>query len=89
MDGDKIEADKSYKVTGYYLEPAISYEVNDYLSVEMSIGNLRYTSTTNNTTGVISSGFFASMGLETITGRLMYKFGQTKERPNISPDKFK
>jgi hypothetical protein len=89
VNDNQTDPAKTYKNTGYYLEPAISYEVNDHLSVEMSIGNLRYTSTTNNTTGVISSGFFASMGLETITGRLMYNFGQTKERPNVSPDKFK
>ena len=89
VDGDKIEADKTYKVTGYYLEPALSYKVSDYLSVEMSIGNLRYTSTTDNTTGAKSSGFYASMGLETITGRLMYIFGNKKDKKNETLDKFK
>jgi len=87
--GDKTEADKTYKLTGYYLEPALSYKVSDYLSVEMSFGNLRYTSTTDNSTGVTSSGFYASMGLETITGRLMYIFGNKKEKKNETLDKFK
>jgi hypothetical protein len=82
------DADKSYKLIGYYLEPALSYNISDNFSIEMSIGNLRYTSTTDNTTGVISSGYYVSMGLETITGRLMWSFGNKKSEQNESLDKF-
>jgi hypothetical protein len=89
INDSHTEPDKTYKNTGYYLEPAVSYEVNDHLSIEMSIGNLRYTSTTDNTTGVTSSGYYASMGLETITGRMMYTFGNKRTRKNESLDKFK
>lgn len=89
VNDNHTEADKINKNIGYYLEPALSYEVNDHLAVEMSICNLRYTSTTDNATGVISSGYYASMGLETITGRLMYKFGNNRTRKNESLDKFK
>ncbi len=83
------DADKSYKLQGYYLEPALSYTFSDNFSIEMSIGNLRYTSTTDNTTGVTSSGYYVSMGLETITGRLMWKLGNKKTQQNETLDKFK
>ena len=89
VNDSHTEADKIFRNIGYYIEPAFSYEVNDHMDVEMSIGNLRYVSATDNATGVESSGYYASMGLETITGRLMFKLGNKRTRRNESLDKFK
>jgi len=88
-NGSQIDADQMTRYTGYYLEPGISYKVNNRTSIEMSIGNLRYTSTTDKNTGTISSGYYASLGLASITGRLMYTFGDKKTRDEEAYNKFK
>jgi len=88
-DDNQLDPAQGYKLTGYYLEPAVSYEINGHTFLEVSIGNLRYTSTTDNATGTTSSGFYASLGLASISGRLMYTFGSSQTKHDEAQNKFK
>jgi hypothetical protein len=79
---------KSYLLEGFYIEPALAYNVSDKFSLEMSIGNFRYSTTKEKTSEVTTSGYYYSLGLESITGRLIFKLGGKKAPKQTTLDKY-
>jgi hypothetical protein len=79
---------KDYLVKGFYIEPVISYNVGEKFSVEMSIGNFRYTTSKEKTSEVTTSGYYYSLGLESLTGRLIFKLGGKKAPKETTLDKY-
>jgi hypothetical protein len=79
---------KNNLVKGFYIEPVISYNISEKFSVEMSIGNFRYTTSKEKTSLVKTSGYYYSLSLENISGRLIFKFGNKKAEKQSTLDKY-
>jgi hypothetical protein len=79
---------KNYLLNGFYIEPAVSYNFTKKFSIEMSIGNFRYTTAKEKTSEVTTSGYYYSLGLESITGRLIFKLGGKKTPKQTTLEKY-
>jgi hypothetical protein len=87
--GDNDETDgKKYSLSGVYLVPAFSYNINNRVSLEMTMGNIRYSTSEDQTTEVKTSGFYLDLGFDNIIGRLIFKVGNNSKSQKTNLDKF-
>jgi len=88
VGNNDAQTTKDYLLKGFYIEPVISYNLNENFSVEMSIGNFRYSTSKEKTSEVTTTGYYYSLGLENLTGRLIFKLGGKKDPKESALDKY-